>query len=190
MTPDSPLLMTLGHGKRTIDDVIARLNEHHVAFLVDVRSVPWSRFQPDFSRDALQQRLPASGISYLFLGEELGGRPKDRTCYDEHGRVNYDACMRRPAFQHGIQRLKTAWEQGRRVALLCSERRPEECHRSKLVGKALVATGLDVTHLDENDALVTQEQVMSRAHAGQVELFPDLAIGKAARSRGKYRPGE
>jgi uncharacterized protein (DUF488 family) len=189
MTP-SPLVLTLGYGKRSIDDAIRLLRQHDVRFLVDVRSVPWSRYHPDFTRKALQGHLAKHDIVYLFLGEELGGRPNDDSCYDQTGRVDYEACKRRPAFREGISRLHRAWEQGQRVALLCSESRPEACHRSKLLGVVLAEEGIDVTHVDEDETLVSQADVMSRLLNGQPGLFADLPAPRQVRSRGRYRPAD
>lgn len=179
--------MSIGYAKRSIDEVIGLLEARGVRFLVDVRSAPWSQYQPDFSRDALARHVEERGITYLFLGEELGGRPKDADCYDAKGRVDYEACRRRPAFQRGIGRLLRAWEGGHRVALLCSESRPQECHRSKLLGAALREAGVAVMHVDENDAMVSQEEVMERLSGGQLPLFDDLPSGRAIKSRGRYR---
>jgi uncharacterized protein (DUF488 family) len=181
-------LLTLGYGKRSIHQVIDLLEEHRVRFLADVRSIPYSRYHPDFSHDALERRLGARGISYLFLGEELGGRPKDPACYDEHGHVVYEACMQRSAFRDGIERLKTAWQRGHRVALLCSEARPENCHRSKLIGVALSREGIEPTHLDEDGTELTQQDVMARLSDGQLGLFDELPSSKAARSRRSVVP--
>lgn len=188
MATESPLLLTLGYGKRSIGEVIELLEHHGVQFLVDIRSAPWSRYHPDFAHDALKDHLRARGIAYLFLGEELGGRPNDAGCYDEQGRVDYEACRRRPAFGQGIARLRAAWEQGQRVALLCSESRPEDCHRSKLVGAALTEEGMQVVHLDEDGTPLSQQEVMDRLSGGQLTLFEDLPTGKAAKSRRQYRP--
>lgn len=188
--PDSSLLLTLGYGKRSIDETIALLQAHDVRFLVDVRSAPYSRHHPDFSHDALRQHLAACDIAYLFLGEELGGRPDNPACYDEEGRVDYTACRRQPLFQEGIGRLCTAWEQGQRVALLCSESRPEECHRSKLIGVALAAQGIELIHLDHDDTPLSQHEVMDRLLGGQLALFDELQPAKVTKSRGKYRASE
>lgn len=185
---NDPLLLTLGYGKRTIDDVLSLLQIHRVRFLVDIRSIPKSRYHPDFSQDTLKQHLRKSDISYLFLGRELGGRPDDPDCYDEDGRVDYEACKRRPAFREGINRLCDAWQKGHRVALLCSESRPQDCHRSKLVGVVVCETGLDVVHVDEDDSLVKQQEVMERLREGQLPLFSDFTPDKALRSRRSYRP--
>jgi uncharacterized protein (DUF488 family) len=186
----SPLLLTLGYGKRSIGEAIALLRQHDIGFLVDLRSAPYSRYHPDFSHDALRRHLSGQGITYLYMGEELGGRPNDPECYDVQGRVDYAACRRRQAFRQGIGRLRTAWEQGRRVALLCSEARPEQCHRSKLVGAALAEEGVEVQHLDEDDTPLTQAEVMARLQDGQMNLSADLTPAKAAKSRGRYPPPE
>jgi uncharacterized protein (DUF488 family) len=186
MTSNEPLLLTLGYGKRTIDEVIALLREHEVEYLVDVRSAPWSKYQPDFSHDALKTHLRAAGITYLYMGEELGGRPKDRSYYDEDT-VNYGRLKESPAFREGIGRLRKAWDGGYRVALLCSEARPENCHRTKLIAKTLVEEGMDVVHLDEDGIVLSHDEVMERLSEGQPTLFGDLP--QAARSRRKYRAG-
>ncbi len=182
--------MSLGYGKRSIAQAIALLRQHDIAFLVDLRSAPYSRYHPDFSYETLRRHLAEQGIAYLYMGEELGGRPKDPACYDASGRVDYAACRQRPAFRQGIGRLRTAWKQGRRVALLCSEARPEQCHRTKLVGAALAEEGIDVLHLDEDDTPLTQAEVMARLQDGQLSLLAELAPAKVTKSRGRYAPPE
>ena len=181
----SPLLLTLGHGTRSIDDVIGLLKEHDIGFLVDVRSAPYSRYQPNFSQGPLRAHLQAHDITYLYMGKELGGRPDDPDCYVD-GKVIYDRLKARTEFQHGIGRLRTAWDQGRRVALLCSEIRPESCHRSKAIGPELRERGVDITHLDENDALLSQDEVDLRIDNGQMSLFDDVPSANASRSRKRY----
>lgn len=181
--------MTLGYGKRSIGETVDLLQQHSVRYLIDIRSAPYSKYRPDFSHDALKAHMQAHGIGYLFMGNELGGRPDDPACYDEDGRVDYDACRVRAAFLAGIGRLRTAWEGGHRVALLCSESRPEECHRSKLVGAALGDGGIPVLHLDEDGAPLSQEEVMARLDGGQLGLFDTIGHPKASKSRGRYRTG-
>lgn len=186
----APLILTIGHGKRSIGEVIDALERYDVPFVVDVRSVPWSRFQPDFSQDALGRHLKQHGLAYLPMGEQLGGRPRDALSDDDAERIDYRALQQRPAFRQGIERLKTAWAQGRRVALLCSESRPQECHRSKLIGTALAVEGIEAMHLDENDSLVSQQEVMARLAKGQLSLLDELPPSQATRSRRKYRSME
>lgn len=190
MPVSSALLITIGYGRRSIDEVMGLLTRHGVRLVVDVRSMPWSRYQPDFSRDALKDCLGEHNVAYLFLGEELGGRPVEVDCYDDEGRVDYEACRRRPSFRRGIDWLRAALAQGQRMALLCSESRPQDCHRSKLLGVALAGEGIEVMHLDENGVLVGQWEVMDRLLGGQLTLFDDPPPAKAVRSRSRRRPAD
>lgn len=185
-TSDHIPLLTFGYGRRSGDDALALLKKHRVAFVVDVRSVPWSRHHPEFSQDRLQALLASQGIRYVFMGEDLGGRPDDASCYDDDGRVDYEACRRRPAFARGIGRLLAAWTQRNRVAIMCSESRPEDCHRTKLIADALISAGAEVAHLDEHGIVRTQEEVVDRLRANQMTL---LAGNPEAlhKSRGRYR---
>jgi hypothetical protein len=184
--PAAPPIFSIGHGGRTLDDLIRLLAAHAVA---DVRSRPYSRHQPEFNREPLAAALQRHGLRYLFLGEQLGGRPDDPDCYRD-GKVDYERCRDRPAFRDGIARLRQAREQRRRVALLCSEGKPEECHRSKLIGQALADEGIAVAHLDEAGRLLTQQQVIDRLTGGQRTLFGDVPAAAASRRRYRPRPGE
>src|SRR5215471_17948397 len=99
---------------------------HHVNPLADVRSVPHSRLHPQFNRDALTEALKKEDIGYSFLGRELGGRPKDKSCY-KNGRVQYGRLAAAEEFQEGLKRILTG-AQKYRIALMCAEREPLECH--------------------------------------------------------------
>lgn len=153
--------------------------------MIDVRSRPYSRHQPEFDREPLRDFLGQRGLRYLFLGEQLGGRPDDADCYRD-GKVDYERCRERPAFRDGLARLRKARGQRLCVALLCSEGRPEECHRSKLIGQALAEEGVPVVHIDEAGRVLTQQQVIDRLTGGQRTLFGD--VPEAAASRRRYKP--
>ncbi|HEY8497604.1 MAG TPA: DUF488 domain-containing protein [Limnochordales bacterium] len=175
---------TIGYGQRRGPEVIDLLRRHGIQYLVDVRTAPYSRFRPEFSRQALEQALPPAGLRYVFMGDLLGGRPSDPSCYRD-GKVDYTVLSRTPAYQQGIKRLKNAWVQGLRVCLLCSEERPEECHRSKLIGQSLVEHGIPVRHIDADGSVVDHEAVMRRLTGGQQCLF-----GMVLTSRKRYRVRE
>ncbi|RMD61410.1 DUF488 domain-containing protein, partial [Candidatus Parcubacteria bacterium] len=167
--PHRPLY-TIGYGAREIDAFIQVLQTHGIVYLIDVRSKPYSRYKPEFSKDALQRHLRENGIHYVFMGDTLGGQPPDPDCYVD-GKVDYDKCRQKPFFQEGLNRLRRAWEKDLPVVIMCSEGKPENCHRSKLIARALVGEGVDVLHIDEQDNLVTQEEVMLRVTGGQPSLF-------------------
>lgn len=181
---ESVPIFTVGYGQRTFDELSALLKSQRIDFLIDVRSTPASRFQPDFSRSSLEAQLKTSHVRYVFMGDALGGRPSDPSCYSA-GHVIYDAVRERDFFKAGINRLHDAVNGGYRVCLLCAERKPEECHRSKLIGVALQQSGVNVLHFDSDDRVVSQGEVLARLAPPQRQLF-----GLELRSRKAYRATE
>ena len=167
-------IYTIGHGGREVKTFLELLRQNDISFLVDVRSQPYSRYQPDFTKQALEGHLDRYNIRYVFMGDSLGGRPDDPTCYTD-GKVEYERVRVQDFYLSGIERLEKAWLQGLGVVLLCSELKPEQCHRSKLIGRTLAKNNIKIAHIDENDALASQEEVMLRVIGGQPSLFgPDF----------------
>ena len=138
-------VFTIGHSTHARDEFLALLRQHEVTALADVRSAPYSRFNPQFNKRTLEQELGEQGISYVFLGRELGARSDDPSCY-ENGRVHYPRLARTQLFRSGIERVLRGADEYR-VALLCAEKEPLECHRSLLVARALHALDVDVRHI-------------------------------------------
>ncbi len=165
-------IYTIGYGARDVDAFLAALQANQVRYLIDVRSRPYSRYKPDFSKDALSAHLENAGIRYVFMGDTLGGQPADESCYVD-GKVDYGRVAERPFFLKGIERLQEAHRQQLAVALMCSEGKPEQCHRTKLIANALGERDIPVMHIDENDRLVSHQDVRLRYQGGQPSLFGD-----------------
>jgi uncharacterized protein (DUF488 family) len=180
---DLPPIFTIGYGARDIDQFLVALRQHEIAYLIDVRSKPYSRYKPDFSRDNLEARLRRAGIRYVYMGDALGGMPADRDCYDADGKVDYTKIATKPFYHDGLERLAKAHSQGLRLTLMCSEGKPELCHRSKLIGKSLQERGIPVAHIDENDTLLSQDAVGLRLTGGQPSLFGDDLLPSGSRKR-------
>jgi uncharacterized protein (DUF488 family) len=181
-------ILTVGYANRSVADLIALLKRESVQFLIDVRSSPVSRFNPEFSGKRLNQALRGAGIRYVFMGDMLGGRPQDPSCY-ENGHVIYDRVQQKDFFRKGIDRLLDACAKGFQISLLCTENRPEHCHRSKLIGASLTDRGAQVIHLDGRGDRVTQAEVMARLQSPQVDLFGgELCSRKAYRSASTRAP--
>ena len=168
-------IYTVGYGNRTVPEVLALVKRCGVECLVDVRTSPYSRFKPEYSREALENAVTQGGLRYVFLGDLLGGRPEDLDCY-ENGRVDYERLRQKEFYRKGIDRLRRARDQGVRLAVMCSELRPEECHRSKLIAASLTDLGIPVIHIDEEGLLLSQEDVIHRLTSGQLGLFGEPAF--------------
>ncbi|GAB7388787.1 hypothetical protein BSNK01_26250 [Bacillaceae bacterium] len=163
-------IYTIGYGHRNISEFISLLKNYGIQYLIDVRSKPSSRFNPDFSRANLEASLKRSNIRYVFMGNNLGGLPQNEECYT-NGRVDYSKVEKQPFYQHGIARLRTAWEKQIPVAIMCTEGKPEECHRSKLIGQTLAKMSIPVAHIDQHGELLQHQEVIDRLTNGQLSLF-------------------
>ena len=163
-------IYTIGYGNRSIEDFVKVLQQYGIKFLVDIRSKPYSQFHPEFSRETLEKSLKQYGMQYLFMGDTLGGFPKDSACY-VNGKIDYAKVREQAFFQKGIGYLRTAWEKQLRIVLMCSEAKPQECHRSKLIGNTLIEQDIDVAHIDETGAIKTQSQIDQMLTGGQLSLF-------------------
>ena len=138
-------IFTIGHSRHPLERFIALLHQHEIAAIADVRSMPYSRWQPQFNQAPLKHALAAAGISYVFLGKELGARSDDRSCYVDN-RVQYRRLAATAAFHGGLGRLRVGVDSNR-IAVMCAEGEPLECHRTILVARELEALGVSVLHI-------------------------------------------
>ena len=114
---------TLGHSNHAFEAWLALVRKHEIEVVVDTRSSPYSKYVPQFDRELLQQSLDHAKIHYLFLGEELGGRPANPTYYDSTGRVLYSSLRNDSRFKAAIARLETGMKRFR-IALICGKEDP------------------------------------------------------------------
>lgn len=154
------MLYTIGHSNHEIAEFMRLLHLHGVTALGDVRSHPYSRYAPQYSRDALKKSIASAGMTYVFLGKELGARSSNPACYSQ-GKVQYDRLALEPLFAEGIQRLVQGMERYC-IALMCAEKDPIDCHRALLVTRKLSSLGISVSHIHADGTLETQEAMESR----------------------------
>ena len=178
--PNGPIF-TVGHCRHPFGDFVALLLGHRVTAVADVRSAPYSRWNPAFRRRALEGELNRRGFAYSFLGRELGGRPADPGCYDGKGRVQYDRVAKTALFASGIERVLRGAERTR-IALLCAEADPSRCPRTLLVAPALQERGLRVRHILADGTVETHDRAMDRLAAGAGIPASGL-FGEAGRKR-------
>jgi uncharacterized protein (DUF488 family) len=154
-------LYTIGHGTRPAEEFLKLLKAYGIAYLLDVRSRPYSRYNPQYNREKLQEYLQQHGITYVFMGDTLGGKPKDPLCYDNDNRVDYSKVKNMSFFKAGIARLHTAYNKDLKAAIMCSESKPLECHRTHLISKTLHQSGMLIDHIDEKGQLISHEALMT-----------------------------
>jgi uncharacterized protein (DUF488 family) len=156
----SPAIYTIGHSNHSAVRFIDLLQSATIQCIADVRSMPFSRRNPQFSQKALATALKDAGVEYWFLGDGLGARPKDRACY-EGGKVSYVRIAASAAFRDAIDALIDA-SHAKRIALMCAEKEPLECHRTILVGRALAERGVELRHIHADARIEPQAELEGR----------------------------
>ena len=170
MTDDDPVF-TVGHSNHSAEEFVHLVRDAGVEIVADVRSQPFSRFNPHFNQGALQAALRAADLQYVFLGDTLGGRPTDPDLYAADGQVRYDRVAQTERFADGVHRLLEVRVDAC-VAIMCSEEDPARCHRRRLVTPALVARGVPVVHIRGDGTTVT-EATLAAGETHQGALFDD-----------------
>jgi uncharacterized protein (DUF488 family) len=153
-------ICTIGHSNHPLEHFIGLIEQHGINTLCDVRSVPYSRINPQFNRETLKAALLKEGITYVFLGQELGARAEDPSCYI-HGKVQFDCLAGTALFQRGIDTLIETMRTCR-LAIMCAEKDPLDCHRTILVSRRLAARGVAVGHILPDGAVETHAQAVAR----------------------------
>jgi len=190
-------IYTIGHSTHTTEAFLRLLNLHAITAVGDVRSSPYSRFNPQFNRETLQKELKACRIAYVYLGDCLGPRVDDPACCI-NGKAEYHLIAETDQFAQGISRLKKGMT-GHTIALMCSEKDPVSCHRMILVCRHLKNNDLQILHILEDGSLETndaaEKRLMKLLKIPELDLFagPDELIAQAYDVQGEkiaYRPAD
>lgn len=156
-------IYTIGHSNHHPDEFCQLLEQHGIDCVCDVRSIPYSRFAEQFNREAIKDTLNKRGIRYLFLGKELGARRTESDLFTGD-LVDFEKVAVSAEFLLGIERVKRGVEKGYRIALMCAEKEPIECHRTILVSRALFEIGFEVFHI------VASGQILEHRHLEEALL--------------------
>lgn len=178
MTQESGLRVhTIGHSNLALERLTELLRCHEITVVVDVRSNPYSRHNPQYNREPFAQALEAAGLRYQYDGNRLGGAPTDPSCYvrvDTGGsasretlQVDFRLVTEKDWFQEAVNEL-TELARSERVALLCAEENPDRCHRHHLLTPALVGREVEVLHLRASGET---EPAKLSPEASQLSLF-------------------
>lgn len=154
-------IYSLGHSDHAIDHFLTLLRRVGISVVADVRSHPASQRLPQFNRGELEQSLRAAGIAYLFMGDQLGGRPDRPSLYDAEGRVDYVRVRATAEFRQGIERLCRGRDR-HNIAMICAEEDPLDCHRGLMITPALLERGVEAGHIRGDGTVETTRQMQDR----------------------------
>ena len=144
-------LYTIGHSNHTIEKFVELVSMHSITAVFDVRSHPYSKFNPQFNRETIEEELKKHNIKYYFLGEELGPRSNDHECYI-NGKVQYSSISKTFQFRQGIERLLVEMESNR-ILIMCAEKDPITCHRTILICRHMRQYDIEIKHILENGGI-------------------------------------
>ncbi len=178
-------ILTIGHSNHSWDRFLELVRSGGVDLLVDVRSSPISRYTPHFSQRQMETALTATGIGYRFLGTELGGRPSDGGLFTS-GVADYELMARTADFARGIQTV-IEWAGCHRLALMCAEKDPFDCHRCLLVGRKLQESGVGVLHVLSDGRVTPQSTIEDRLLAAAGLEAEDMFNSRRSRIALAYR---
>ncbi|WP_456402494.1 DUF488 domain-containing protein [Persephonella sp.] len=155
------LIYTIGHSTHTLDEFYEMLIKNEIDVIVDVRSIPFSKFANWFNKDNLKDFLKTKGIYYIFMGDNLGARWEDKNLIFDDGKVNFEKVKETKKFQDGIGRLVKGIQKGYKIALMCSEKEALDCHRFVLISPVLDSLGYKVFHIYPN-YVSSQKELVKR----------------------------
>lgn len=177
-------IYTIGHSNHNFDDFIAIVHQHGIDTICDVRSQPYSKFNPQFSYENLSKSIPSNHIEYVFMGNELGARAREDHIY-KNGKVQYELLARTDEFQRGIRLVLNMSDQ-KIITLMCSEKDPISCHRSILVCRELKTFDLHIQHLLFDGSLEGHD-ALERRLMKQFDLEPNLILTEEDCLKEAYR---
>ncbi len=185
MTDKTVAVLTIGHSTQSPEAFLTLLRKAEVTAVADVRSVPFSRHVPHFNRDALRETLAAEKIAYVYLGDLLGGRPTRRDFFSD-GVADYEKMAKSDNFTAGLERV-IGGAKAYRIALMCAERNPLDCHRCLLIGRALKERGVSVRHIVDAGETIGQDEIEQQLLAMAELADRDLFAPRQARIAAAYR---
>ncbi len=157
--PQPKQCFTIGYGNYPIDRFITFLQNFGIDLIIDVRSSPYSRFNPHFNRENFNKSLKEKNIQYQFMGDRLGGRYTDPGLLCFNGTVNYRKVRETQRFREGISQLLALIASGKTIALMCAEKEPERCHRFALISPVLQSKGISIIHIRPEMKLQVNEDL-------------------------------
>jgi uncharacterized protein (DUF488 family) len=164
-------IYTAGYGNRGYEAFLTLLRRYGITHLVDIRSVPQSSYWEDFRRERLALLMGQTEIKYIYMGDTLGGVEGSPILCKDPDSVDIEPLRQEPKLELGVTKLlQAAADPSKTILLMCGCLRPHRCHRSRLVGPALLERGIDLLHLDDRGEPVPQSKVEIEAQP-QASLF-------------------
>ncbi len=183
MNINSATFYSIGHSNHSVEQFISLLTSKGINCLVDVRSTPYSQRLAQFNREAITSDLAKATILYQYKGDSLGGRYTNPALLTEDGQVDYGKVMQENSFQKGIDELIQLASSGKKIAFMCAEKDPFDCHRFALVSRALALKGQHVCHILADGKVIEQADIEKRLLQKYKSDYDQMDLFAGASSR-------
>lgn len=151
-------LYTIGHSLHPVKKFLELLKQHDINFVIDVRSTPYSKYASMYDRENISNELKNASISYAFMGKYFGARQDDMSLYTKDGYLDFQKVTNWDVFGKGMENVIRGMETNK-IALMCLEKKPIDCHRAILVANAFYCKGYSVKHILENGKIQTHQEL-------------------------------
>ena len=176
-------IYTLGHSNYPFDKFIEILKKYDINCVVDIRAIPYSKYNTQYNKEFFQANLKKLGYTYIYMADEFGAKRRTRNSYNDEGYADFDKVILEDEFKRGIERLKVGCSKNYKIVLLGAMQEPIRCHRAILLGKELIKAGFDVKHIMHEGDLKTQdeleEQLLEKYFEERNQLTLDSLLGNA-----------
>jgi uncharacterized protein (DUF488 family) len=152
-------IYTIGHSNYTIERLVNMLERYEIDCVVDIRGIPYSKYNIQFDLETIKYLLTKAGFMYLYMGKEFAVNRRNKTSYNKEGYADFEKVIKEKDFEDGVNRLRDGCEKGYKIALLGAMQDPIRCHRSILVGRSLRDHGFIVKHIVDNYSIVSQQDI-------------------------------
>jgi uncharacterized protein (DUF488 family) len=153
------IIYTVGHSNHEVSYFLELIKHFGITCIIDVRSIAASSHNPQYNKDTFSTTLKKQGITYMHFAEEFGARHQDTALLDEEGKVSFELVRKSYNFRMGVERLWKGLEKGFKIALMCSESEPFDCHRFSMISIALEKDGFSVLHILKDKTLKTNKEL-------------------------------
>ncbi|MDR5587783.1 MULTISPECIES: DUF488 domain-containing protein [Clostridium] len=177
-------IYTIGHSNYSLERLIYMLKHYDIDTVVDIRGIPYSKYNVQFNKETIQKALTQAGFIYIYMAEEFAANRSLKISYTGEGYADFERVVNESSFLKGIDRLKNGINKGYRIVLLGAMQDPIRCHRSILVGRALRDKGFNVKHILDDHSIGTQEDIeknlLDKYFSNRAQLTIDSLLGNEA----------
>ena len=176
-------IYTIGHSNYDLSRLVDMLNKYNINCVVDIRGIPYSKYNVQYNKEAIQKTLNDLGFTYIYMAKEFAAKRDSKISYNKEGYADFHKVINEESFKNGIERLKLGISKGYRIALLGAMQEPVRCHRSILVGRYLRDNNINVKHILDDYSIASQEEIeemlLNKYFSNRNQLTIDDLIGNS-----------